>query len=306
MGTRHTCGTNDGSGLDLFDHRTQSKAVTTSLLIISRFRSGTTKNSSLTSNDWMHLHLHSRGRFASCGIVGFDKTKISRLNTKIVTWFHSINERDSTSEQRAVQFNNCEKETTREESEENADQPFMLTRLGLDQWEESSIFREYRSQSPFSSRKHPEKRSEKSSTRRKWSQRETDRYRHLSTVVLVMGCWRHLPATERSSPIIARLVSDSLIILFIYFSFGFDRDESARKKKNRVDLSLNLTSRYRTMSSTETKHTGGPSTISDAEDNNLFQAVRRSGRRNALGDLGGDLAQGTIWRFSPDRWTFSV
>ena len=52
------------------------------------------------------------------------------------------------------------------------------------------------------------------------------------------------------------------------------------------------------MSSTETKHTGGPSTISDAEDSHLSQAVRRSGRRNALGDLGEELAQGSSWTLS--------
>lgn len=50
------------------------------------------------------------------------------------------------------------------------------------------------------------------------------------------------------------------------------------------------------MSSNETKPAGGPSAISEAEDNNLSQAVRRSGRRNALGDLGEDLAQGTVCR----------
>lgn len=246
----------------------------------------------------MHLHLQSRGRFASCGIVSFDETKFSRLNTKIVTWFHSINERDSTSEQRAVQFNNCEKEARTRTREDNADQPFMLTRLGLDQWEKSSIFREHRYRQSFSSRKPREKSYEKSFTERKGSQRETERYRHLSTFVLVMGCWRHLPAKERCRPIIARLMWNFLIIiLFICFSFGFDRDESARK--NRFDL----VSRNRTMSSNETKPAGGPSAISEAEDNNLSQAVRRSGRRNALGDLGEDLAQGTVCRLI---WSIAI
>jgi hypothetical protein len=34
------------------------------------------------------------------------------------------------------------------------------------------------------------------------------------------------------------------------------------------------------------------SSISDAEDKKMFQAVRRTGRRNALGDLSEQLAQG--------------
>ena len=40
------------------------------------------------------------------------------------------------------------------------------------------------------------------------------------------------------------------------------------------------------------------SAISEVEDVNMFQAARRTGRRNALGDLGEQLAQGLHSRVS--------
>lgn len=48
--------------------------------------------------------------------------------------------------------------------------------------------------------------------------------------------------------------------------------------------------------------------ISEAEDMKMFQAARRNGRRNALGDLGEQLAQGqlkNIFFFKKENFHFS-
>ncbi len=58
--------------------------------------------------------------------------------------------------------------------------------------------------------------------------------------------------------------------------------------------------------STTTKNNGNPTeshgSISEAEDTKMFQAARRTGRRNALGDLSEQLTQGEF-RFSS---TYSI
>jgi hypothetical protein len=46
------------------------------------------------------------------------------------------------------------------------------------------------------------------------------------------------------------------------------------------------------MSATAKSNTEPSSSISESEDMKMFQAARRNGRRNALGDLSEQLAQG--------------